>query len=60
MIGLFVLHQQFDEPEEAGVPERSESGMVIELPKAHLIDPEFAAILEYGSQDSYDATWLNY
>ena len=59
MIGLFVLHQQLGEPEEDVRVEQSEPKSII-IPKAHMIDPEFSAILEYGSQDTYEASWLNY
>jgi len=59
MIGLFVMHQQQGEPEVYETPEKPDK-LVIEIPKAHMIDPEFAAILEYGTQDSYKQSWLDY
>jgi len=58
MIGLFVLHQQLDEPEE-GQRVEEETELVIK-PQAFTIDPDFAFILEYGQQDTYDASWMNY
>ena len=58
MIGLFVLHQQLDEPEE-GQRVEEETELVIK-PQSFAIDPDFAFILEYGQQDTYDATWMNY
>jgi hypothetical protein len=60
MIGLFCMHQQLDEPEDSsGLPETPKK-FSVDIPQSHMIDPEFASILEFGSQDSYDATWLNY
>jgi hypothetical protein len=60
MIGLFCMHQQLDEPEDSsGLPDEPKK-FSVDIPQSHMIDPEFASILEFGSQDSYDATWLNY
>lgn len=60
MIGLFCMHQQLDEPEGDSVEDTSGS-LPIQVPSQHMIDPEFAYVLEYGKQDSYaQENWLNY
>jgi len=59
MIGLFVLHQQLDDAED-DIVDTTGDKKIIQIPKTHIIDQEFASILEYGVQNVYEQSWLNY
>jgi hypothetical protein len=62
MISLFTQHQVLDEePLDSPDFQTSKSPLSFspQAPKNY-IDKEFAMILDYGKDDTYEQSWLNY
>uniref|UniRef100_A0A6M3ILY5 Putative terminase n=1 Tax=viral metagenome TaxID=1070528 RepID=A0A6M3ILY5_9ZZZZ len=63
LIALFTMHHKIDEePLDSPVFQSSAPPVSkeIDVNKGMFIDTEFAHILEYGRQDNYEQSWLNY
>jgi len=61
MIGLFVMHRQMDTGGERLDVTRTPKTVAPSISHdVNYIDKDFNQILEFGRQDTYDESWLNY
>ena len=62
MISLFTMHQVLDEEPSDSADIVTNASAISFTPKLdpNFVDREFAQILEYGKDNDYESSWLNY